>query len=107
MGGADAITALEVILRGKVIWGSSSPLLEQRNHKSLLSLTMQESERDYKQNQQKENERWTEKEKEAQMVAEMCECSSLGCPHYYVSTINARIEMMARAYFSNTTAQQA
>lgn len=98
MGGGDAVTTLEVILRGKVLRGSST----NRNHKVFnLSLrsTAQESERDYKQ-----NERWSEKE--AQMVAEMCECSSLGCHYYYVSTINSRIEIMAPAHFSfsNTTA---
>lgn len=106
MCGADAVTAVEVILRGKVS-STHYPVLEQRNHKVFYLSKTQESERDYKQNQQKENERWTEKEREAQMVAEMCECCSLGCHHYYVSTINARIEIMAPAHFSNTTAQHA
>lgn len=58
IGGGDAVTTLEVILRGKVLWGSST----NRHHKVFnLSLrsTAQESERDYKQ-----NERWSEKEKE-------------------------------------------
>lgn len=100
---ADAATE-DVILRGKVS-STYYPVLQRRNHKVFYLSKPQESERDYKQNQQKENERWTEKE--TQMVAEMCECSSLGCHHYYVSTINARIENMAPAHFSNTTVQQA
>lgn len=83
---------------------------------SLQSLSVKYSARQrerlqYNQSMQKQNERWSEKEKEkaAQMVAEMCECSSLGCHHYCVSTINARIEMMAPAHFSffSTTARQA
>lgn len=80
--------------------------------RSLQSLSVKYSARQWErlnQSEQKQNERWSEKEKEAQMVAEMCECSSLGCHHYCVSTINARIEIMAPAHFSffSTTSQQA